>query len=195
MKKLKAYATLMLVFMSMLFSPIAMAQSSVNGWNKLSDAEKAEFALSIAKKAEAQNGTSSIDVSIDRVERIATIGTTIGRSMGDAARELGVAAVDFANTPVGKVATAVIVWKVIGEEFRALLGGFIIIFAGVPCLLFFVRRITDVKVEYHDNLLFGYFRVRKSVTREGMSEGTAFYSAVAVLILFSAAGTVITFGG
>lgn len=63
------------------------------------------------------------------------LGANVGQAMVQAAKQIGVAAADFANTPLGKVVVAVIVYKIIGASILQsavfLLAGSIFMVAGL----------------------------------------------------------------
>ncbi len=61
--------------------------------------------------------------SVDQMEAWANIGEKIGKAISATCRELGVEVNKFVKTPVGKIAMALIVWKVVGQEAWAIIGG------------------------------------------------------------------------
>lgn len=62
----------------------------------------------------------------------ATLGKNIAEGLGAAAKELGVAVNDFANTDTGKLVTFLLVWKFFGAEFVDLLSSYLI---GIPAMI------------------------------------------------------------
>jgi hypothetical protein len=65
---------------------------------------------------QAQEGTSKAlkGITVNDVEKYASIGQGVARALGAACRELGVEVNEFAKTPVGKLTTVLIVYKIIG---------------------------------------------------------------------------------
>ncbi|HET8686943.1 MAG TPA: hypothetical protein VFM18_09810 [Methanosarcina sp.] len=126
----------------MLFSMSAFAGITTNnleGFNDLPEAQKAEIAQLVAQKKEETAPISS-DKTLTRLDKYAEVGQRLGVGLVAAAKELGIAANDFVKTPVGKVTAALIIWKVIGNDFLHLFGAFFFFFISPPCIIFVFKR-------------------------------------------------------
>lgn len=97
------------------------------------------------------------------------LGTNVGVAMVAAAKELGIAAAQFAETPLGKVTTAVIVYKIVGKDVASNLKDFarfvfsvIIFFVGVAMLPAIYRMCAykQIKYEYYP-VFWGMFQRRR----------------------------------
>ena len=70
------------------------------GFDKLSDQQRAEIVKLVADKAsQAKHQTET--AAVDQAERWVNIGSQVGKGMVGAAKEMGVAVNEFANSPVG----------------------------------------------------------------------------------------------
>lgn len=79
--------------------------------------------------------------TLERVQRYVEVGKGIGSGLGEAARSMGVAVNDFANTPVGRLTTFVIIWKVLGSDFLGIIAGMIWFIVMTPLWVYYFRRI------------------------------------------------------
>lgn len=119
------------------------------------------------------------------------MGTNMGRALVAASREVGVAANEFAATPLGKLTVAIVAYKLIGQD---ILGALI----GIPMLLVILafdiyllrsRTLFAERVEYtHVPVLWGAFN-RRVVARADIEEG-AWVSRVVIGLMVTVAGTI-----
>jgi hypothetical protein len=65
----------------------------------------------------------------------AEIGVQIGQALGEAAKSVGIAVNEFASTKVGVLATALIVYKIIGHEAVGVISGVAHFFIGLALFL------------------------------------------------------------
>lgn len=112
------------------------------GFDKLSETQKAEIVQRVAQAASTT--TESVPIE-DKIDKWVTIGTNIGKGMSGAAKELGIAANEFIQTPVGKLTAGLIVWKVMGDDIRSFFGSFVFLFIGI----FVLRRLNNVWYRTH----------------------------------------------
>jgi hypothetical protein len=68
------------------------------------------------------------------------VGTAIGSGLASSAKELGVAANDFANTSVGKMTTLLIIWHFVGKSALHLLFAIIWSIVLIPSWVYMYRR-------------------------------------------------------
>lgn len=101
------------------------------------------------------------------------MGTNVGRALVGAAKEVGVAANEFANTNLGKVVTLIIVFKLIGATLIKLLVGGVIMAVSIGLGVWLIRtdRWHDTKYEYRP-MLFGLWR-KKEVTEINWNRNAA----------------------
>ena len=67
------------------------------------------------------------------------LGTGIGQAMISAAKEVGVAANDFAATPLGKVTVAIIVYKMVGRDIIRFVVGSVLFILGTGIGFWIIR--------------------------------------------------------
>jgi len=141
---------------ALLFTSGVLAQSADT--RGLNDAQQAEINLQIAKmKADKAKGIVEGVPAANISETVRTeaaawgeMGTNMGRAVVGAAKEIGVAANEFAETPLGKVTVGVVVYKLIGQEILGVVVGcsillFVYMLAGY--LLFRARFASRVEYE------------------------------------------------
>lgn len=154
------------------------------GWDKLTDVQRTAILNDIATKAETASSPVAI---IDKVDKYVGIGERIGKMVGGAAREVGMAVNDFAKTPVGIWAIAMITWTYMGTAIVHLVLGTMLLIVGYGFIAYIIFKSAPVIYVYHDDKTTWYGgRVLKSKSHESMKEGDA-----AALIIFACGITVI----
>lgn len=162
------------------FAAPAFAQSSdtVNTQG-LSAAQVAELEASAAKMRDPVAN----DPTLQTVTAYVEVGKGIGAGMVSAAKELGVAANDFAVTPLGQITIALIIFKVAGGQIIGIVGGLLWFAVMLPLWVHYFNRICmpkRVEDTFHENGK----RKTRTVTPLGMdSEAVGFYRSVGVLLL------------
>jgi hypothetical protein len=94
-----------------------------------------------ADQLRAASPEAQTQATLERVQQYVEVGKGIGAGLGEAARSMGVAVNDFANTPVGRLTTFVIIWKVMGHDFLGILAGLIWMAVMIPLWVSYFRRI------------------------------------------------------
>lgn len=161
------------------------------GWNNLSDAQRAEISHQVAVTAEtnAKQAAPAAAVLADpkKMDEWLTLGEHMGKMMGGAAKEVGVAVNDFVNTPVGQMTMVLVVWKYMGGTLVHVVGGLLVWALGVLVVGFLYRRMRGTTIEYNKevrNWFGNHPRVR--VQRPALSSGEVsnlFYSAAFFLLV------------
>ena len=189
MKKLFAII-MMLVSVSAFAATSGLSSGNVNdaGFSKLSEAEKAEIIKQVADKAATKNvfgQSEDTEKAVDKVEHWAAVGAKIGQGLAGAAKELGVAVNDFANTSVGKLTTGLIIWHFIGNKIVHVFGGIMIWIIGFGGLRYMINRVAGSDITYSKDKtnVFGYARVEKVVKRELSDVMTGWSIAIGIGIL------------
>lgn len=95
------------------------------------------------------------------------LGANMGKAMVGAAREIGVAANEFATTPLGKVVVVMTAYKIAGKDLLGVVFGSIIMVFGYSLALwiFFTRRWSKVKYEY-EPMFWGAFKRARIISTE-----------------------------
>jgi hypothetical protein len=164
----------------------AYTQTAVEaaGWNKLTPAQQADIQKQIALAAEAQSVPM---LDIKKVDDYVTLGEHIGKMMGGAAKEVGVAVNTFVETPVGKWTMAMIVWKFMGSAIMHIFGGITVLIVGFTYLSFLLRHRKTVEIQYRPELFLGLFNRKLSVKQAPMDDEDIWFFTIAggvVIILF-----------
>lgn len=117
----------------------------------LSETQKAELAMQVAKMKES--GDSTIFNGIKKVGDIAGVGKQVGHEIGEAAKEVGVAADELLKTDVGKGIAFLIVWKVAGKDMVDVVNngvgyitGFFLFITLLPIWFYLFRKMCVVKI-------------------------------------------------
>lgn len=122
-----------LLFVTLLSSNVYAETIDVNG---LSEHDRAEIALQIAKKKEEQKIQQTTLPKIEELDKYADVGTKIGLALKSAAKELGVAVDDFSKTGLGKITISVLVWKLLGVEIVHVLACLVLILLAITFIYF-----------------------------------------------------------
>lgn len=122
----------------------------------MTDAEKTELLSTVKSGA----GTST------KVREWVEIGEGIGAGLVATAERLGVAANDFATTPIGKLAIGLIVWSYLGSTIIGLTLGFGLLTLGNAAWYYMLRKIFG---EYNEKGKFIKFNTDKFRFHEGLS--------------------------
>jgi hypothetical protein len=168
----------------------------------LSEEQQAEIALQVAKMKSAsgtdvqQKITQASDTAANISEKWAGVGKALAVGIVATAKELGIAANEFAVTPLGKITTALIVWNYIGKDILHLILSFVLIFIGVPTIWHVFKWIVVERVEYleYKSWFFGIPR-RKIISKETASSEAFFFPALlcgaaAVVLVITALHTI-----
>lgn len=133
------------------FSAFAGTNSDVirtAGWENLSESQRAEITKLVADKA-AEATKSPIAVpDVKKIDEYVAVGERVGKMMGGAAKEVGVAVNEFINTPVGKWTMFLIVWKYMGVMAIHFFGGMLVLLVGAVVMTALYRRATNVEIIY-----------------------------------------------
>jgi hypothetical protein len=119
--------------------------------------------------AEMKKDPSNVSEKVrSEVEAWTDLGQNIGRATVGAAKEVGMAANEFATTPLGVVTTSIVVYKLIGKDIVNFFVGASMIFVGTLIGLWCSRRRYVRQYEYRP-VLFGLYQ-KKNVVLEQVDE-------------------------
>ena len=164
---------------------MAYTETVPPGWDKLSETQRAEIRKQVAVAAEAQGSAPILDVK--KVDEYVALGERIGKMMGGAAKELGVAVNTFAETPVGKWTMAMIVWKFMGNAIIHVFGGVLILVVGFTYIGVLMRRRYPLAVEYRPELFLGVFKRQIKVDRKQMEDSDVWFFTLCGAVVVGAA--------
>lgn len=167
------------------------------GFSKLSEVEKAEVIKMVAEKATKSKETSpATNVSVaDTVERWSTIGTNLGKGLGAAAKELGVAVNEFAITPVGQLTTWLIVWHMIGAQLIHVFGGILVLLFGSGVIYYIMQKNFPKTVTRSNEVrnVFGNFAIAKVENKKMDGEDASWYLLAYAVVVVASLITIFTF--
>lgn len=130
------------------FNVNALDSNSVSsaGFSNLSDTQKAEVIQLVAQKAAINNGKGI--TSVESANEWLNIGERIGKGFAGAAKELGIAANQFADTPVGKWVAFLIIWHFFGAMAVHIGFALLALVVGIFATRYAVNRMRDTKITY-----------------------------------------------
>lgn len=167
------------------------------GFSKLSEAEKAEIIKQVADRAATKNmfGSNDNTPTEDKVEKWVKIGSNIGQGLAGAAKEMGVAVNEFANTPVGQMTTYLIVWHIVGHTVLHFAGGLLVWIVGFLAIRMIISHAypDDVKYSTEKKTIFGNAAIESSKRAEMSGEMTGVVVAASAAVLI--AGILVMFTG
>ncbi len=127
----------------------------------------AEQVATIQKQIDAARREATPELSM--MDKAVELGRVIGSGLVATARELGVAANDFARTDLGKTVMYILIWKYLGQDILGIAVGvpFIIAFCWFGWRLVRRASLERVTVEYtHVPVLFGLFSIKRVTKNE-----------------------------
>lgn len=170
-------------------SGLTSDSAAAAGFNKLSETEKAEILKTIAAKAQANNtdlaSIASAAANPEQVDQWLNVGEKVGKMIGGAAKEVGVAVNDFIHTPVGLTAMALIVWHYMGDMVVHVFGGLLVLAVGLSFILYYARKYTRTETIYDTDKQDIFGRSVVKVVNKSKWEGetvAGFMGATAVVI-------------
>lgn len=120
------------------------------GFDNLSADQQAQIIQSITA---AQSKDTDLT---DQVDKWVNIGERVGKMLGGAARELGIAANEFVKTDVGQMTAILVVWNYMGNDlvniFVHLGGGLLVMIMGLGSVFVVVRKMYAPKLVYDTNV-------------------------------------------
>lgn len=126
-------------------------------------------------------------VQPEDVQKWISLGSNIGAGLAASAKELGVAASEFANTGTGKLVVWIIVWKTIGSSIAHILAGILILFTGLLSVIIMMnkRRRIEIKYDKERTNIFGNYPIISTIKDEIEGEfigGMCVYIGMVIVI-------------
>lgn len=149
----------------------------------LSPTQEAELQLQVERMRNSQTPT------VDDVKEYAALGHEIGSAIASTAKELGVAAEEFAHTSVGKITIGLIVWKLIGNDLlQAVVGCSFFLVTMTLWAKYFKKLCIVLQTDYYESGKV------KSITHQPVNDalhGTRLAMALILAVLIAASMTTI----
>ena len=120
---MKTLVLLTILLCSLLALPALAQGTNPKVTIELEDLTPAQVAQLMALKESAENGLPSGQTATEMAEEWAVFGERFGQVIASICKELGIAANEFIQTPVGKLAAIGIMWKILGEAWWGIIGG------------------------------------------------------------------------
>lgn len=158
--------------------------------SKLTPEQKTQLlAQTVELQKQANNPTNVSATLRNEASQWGELGANMGRATVAAAKEVGLAANDFAQTPLGKITIGIVVYKIVGTNILHIVYGFGILLTGLMFAIYFLLRKKWKNVEYENIPVFGGLYVRKVVKNYTTDDDHVVYGYVAALI--SAVGGIV----
>jgi len=143
--------------------------------NGLSETQKAEIAMQIAKmkeeKASPQPSTPA------KVNEWVQVGQNVGYALIGAADKVGIAVEKFSETKVGKVTMAIVIWKMMGSAIIHVVVGISLWIITTTILFYFYRRNVSISSVTYTPVPDRFWR-KKVVEYRNMDDGVGFVYAL-----------------
>lgn len=182
----------LMVLLLSLMSMTAFAQSGNCDMSQVGNVtvEQKQLLTTICLNAQKSNEPtqSIIAQTVNAAKEVATpenltqfgrVSREFAEAIGVAAKELGIAANDFLDTPAGKLTAVVILWKVMGTEAGAILSYVTSFFVGILllCILWyfafkFVKIIAYEKIIWEEKAYFFGLMTRRVAKETHLVDGT-----------------------
>lgn len=161
----------------------------VNGWGKLSQEQQQQILNQISKSASESDASNFVGITPKQLDSYVNLGERFGKMLGGAAKEVGIAANEFVNTPVGKWTLFLIIWKVMGGMLIHLFGGIFIFIMSTSILIWITKRsYCNIVYKYDEtktNIFGNHPLLRKDIERTNEDVVTVFLLFEAVIIVIT----------
>lgn len=101
----------------------------------------------------------------------ASFGANIGQAMLGAAKEIGMAAGEFAQTPLGKVVVSIVVFKILGTAFLHICAAALLLTIGLTFFWYIHRRILQLPKYEAKPVLWGLWQRKVLIGYENNDNG------------------------
>jgi len=198
MKNLLALLTTVMLTISSAYAGLAVNSVDSAGFSKLTEQQKTEILANVAAQAAANDAgitTMTDGVTVDKLSQWASKGAEIGKGFAAAAKELGVAVTDFANTPIGKMTFVIIVWKVMAGEIVHIVGGFLFLGIGLFSIKKAFSSMQKIQRDYNLEAknIFGNHPLKAETIFPLDSDATGWKVALTVIMWLASIAIVLTF--
>lgn len=178
---MKSYFVAFITSFFLMFGTASQAALSTDG---LSETQKAELALQLAKMKE-QGGpeSSTVDGAIDTLSKIGSLGKETGIAVREGLNAVVDVADKFSGTPVGLITIGLIIWNVVGSDLMLIVLGLFSMWMGWRI---FQRLVLPRKVvrEYENvPVLWGLFTRKVPIKLEEAPRETEEMRATGVIAI------------
>jgi hypothetical protein len=179
----------------LLAQPVLADQIDTSG---LTASQIATLQAQAAQAKAANTDHQNTPFSPSSLSEYAKLGRDIGVGLASTAREIGVATNDFAKTPIGHVATLLIVYKLIGRDIVHYIGGIIWFSIMLPLWIVFFRRMylyesIETKFDRETGKKMSIIRTPMEASDEYVAGGRIVMAVI--LAALCAVGFFVTFSG
>jgi hypothetical protein len=151
MKKFLAALALLATFVTPAFAVPAVSASDISSIDvsKLTPEQKTQLMAQATELQKQATSTTNISATV-RNEATAwgELGANMGKAAVSAAKEIGVAANDFVQTPLGKITMGIVIFKVMGGAIIHLVVGIFLLLTFLSVALYLVLKNKYGTVEY-----------------------------------------------
>jgi hypothetical protein len=184
-----------LVSLALLFATSAFSASSSSvDVSKLTPEQVAQVQKQVS---ELSSAPVNVSASVRKeAEAWGELGANMGKAMVGAAKEVGVASNEFAQTGLGKVVVGIVAYKVIGKDILKIVFGSLVLIVGysIAFWLLWTKRWSKVEFKY-EPILWGVFKKKYVTSIDTTDEvvNAKVLSAGLLLLLSSVTGLNIIF--
>lgn len=180
MKKMISAAVVAMMMASAVAQTVTTDQARYLDLSKLTTQQKADLMKQAAQMETAKNSGAS-EAAREEINKWSELGVGMGKAAVSAAKEIGVAANDFVQTPLGKITMAIVVYKIMGKDLiKALVGGSILVLMMTIATILAFRKKGDVK--YENIPVLGGLWVKKRLISYSPDGDTTMWHFVAAVV-------------
>ncbi len=160
----------------------------------LSNAQRAELVMKAEEmKRQAPQSSSVVEQVTDQLTtenagKMIEVGKNLGLALAAVAKEVGVSADEFLKSTTGKISVVVIIWKLMGKDIIAIVGGSVawIVLSSIIIWSFkFFHMKKKVKTKDQSVQYIQRYEFKTSDARSGSAVGhVAAFAAVTVICMF-----------
>jgi hypothetical protein len=140
----------------------AATQNTSIDLSKLTPEQRSQISQQVSELASQPTNVSA--TVRKEAEAWGELGSNMGKAMVGAAKEVGVAANEFSQTPLGQVVVFMAAYKIVGHDMLGVVFGSLVLLFGwsLALWIFTTKRWSDVKYEY-EPVLWGLYKKARIV--------------------------------
>ena len=162
--------------------------------SKLTNAQRSQLKIQALQLEQEATKTPTVDTATrvrTEAEKWAELGTNVSSALIAGAKNVGVAANEFAQTPLGMVTTGIVVYKFIGRDILHYLAGLFLLIVGTIAAAKWFSYCTKDRIEY-ENIprVFNLWVSRKvkMISRDSSNMSEAYFGSAILLLITWAVG-------
>lgn len=159
---------------------------------QLTDDQKVALVNSVVQLAASPNkdqtpgAPKNATPTAEDVDKWASVGEKLGKSIATVAREAGIAVNEFASSPVGKFSLFLIAWSVLGNSLLHVIGAVMIWVVGYFIVRQYTRITREEEISYDETKknIFGNYPVKRILRGDASPDLCVGYWCMSLVVFF-----------